>query len=162
MLQKFRDKMPFKDVLRNTLHWFEKAVPSPTRQNFNTQLGVHFEEIGELLDEVSPQTKLGENLVDTANKAVKDLAHWLKKNSNGVVILPENRKAFLDALCDQAVTLTGTGYMIGMDIGAALDHQVNPSNFSKFDEDTGEPFFDENMKVMKGPAYIKADLSSFV
>lgn len=162
MLQRFIDAMPTADTLCNVLHWFKKAVPNPDRQNFNTQLGVHVEEFGEMLDEMSGQTPHGVALIEAANKAAKELAQWLKTNPNGVVIRQENRKNFLDALCDQVVTATGTGYMIGMNLPGGMAEQVNPSNFSKFCPQTGEPFFDANRKITKGPAYIKADLSNYV
>ena len=46
-----------------------------------------------------------------------------------------------------------------MNIVDAMD-EVNDSNFSKFDN-TGNPIFDENMKVAKGPNYRKANLKPF-
>ena len=162
MLKKFIDMMPFKDTLQNTLRWFELAVPSPDRQNFNTQLGVHVEEFNEMLETLSPQTVAGKQLLIKTIFHVEKLAHFLKNNPNAVVVTVDQRMDFLDSLCDQIVTATGTGYMQGLDVPAALAEQVNPSNFSKFDQQTGEPIFNENKKVMKGPAYIKADLSSYV
>ena len=38
-------------------------------------------------------------------------------------------------------------------------HEVNRSNWSKFVD--GNPVFDENMKIVKGPNYFKPDLSKF-
>ena len=37
------------DSISNTLAFFEGAVPAPSEQNLTTQMGVHFEEIAEML-----------------------------------------------------------------------------------------------------------------
>lgn len=49
--------------------------------------------------------------------------------------------------------------MNGFDIVGALQ-EVNRSNWSKFEN--GEPIFDENGKIKKGPNYRPPDLSKFV
>lgn len=149
-----------KDTLRNTLGWFEKAKPEPTRQDLNTQLGVHCEEICEMLVELSPQQKKVEIAVNIAIAAMHGLAEMLKATPNAVVIKRENRKDYLDALCDQIVTATGCAYMSDMDLSEAMV-EVNRGNWSKFDDD-GNPIFNENRKIMKGPNYVKPDLSSYV
>jgi len=61
----------------------------------------------------------------------------------------------LDALCDQIVTATGVGHMMNMKLPLALE-EVNASNYSKFVN--GEPIFNENKKIMKGPSYFKPSL----
>ena len=147
------------DTLGMTKHWFEKAVPNPQTKNFTTQLGVHFEEIAEMIAELTPENdEVGQAILDalTANKHLGELL----KRQGGVHVLDEHRKNFLDAICDQIVTGTGTAHMLGMDPIGGLN-EVNRGNFSKFDEN-GDPIFDENMKVIKGPNYIKPDLTPFV
>lgn len=74
-------------------------------------------------------------------------------------VLPEQRIGLLDALCDQIVTATGVGTFLGMNVPGAMD-EVNRSNYSKFVD--GQPIFNENRKVMKGPNYTKPDLTPFV
>lgn len=150
---------PSVDTLYNTQDWFVVCRPEPTRKDFNVQLGVHCEEVGEMLDELSPQDLVTAELIKQANEAMKALAHRLKTTPNGVVIKEENRKDFLDAMVDQIVTGTGSAQYLGMNVVGALN-EVNISNYSKFVD--GKPIFDENGKIAKGPGYIKADLSPFV
>lgn len=147
------------DILVSTQEWFEAARPNPTRKDFNVQLGVHCEEVGEMLDELSPQDILTAELIIEANNAIKALAHRLKTTPNGVVVKEENRKDFLDAIVDQIVTGTGSAQHLGMNVAGGLN-AVNISNYSKFVDD--KPIFDENRKIIKGPNYVKADLSPFV
>jgi predicted HAD superfamily Cof-like phosphohydrolase len=147
------------DIIENTFGWFVEARPEPNRKDFNVQLGVHVEEFGEMLDELTPQDRSTAQLVDDANRAVKALAKHLKGSTNAVVVKEENRIGFLDSLCDQLVTATGTGQAQAMNVPGGLN-EVNVSNYSKFVD--GKAIFDENGKVAKGPGYVKADLSPFV
>ena len=152
-------KIICKPVISETKGWFDKAVPEPQAKNFTTQLGVHFEEVAEMITEIMPENEeIGQALLDalTANKHLGELL----KRSGGISVKDENRKLFLDAICDQLVTAIGTAHMLDMDPVGALN-EVNRSNFSKFD-DQGNPIFDENMKVTKGPNYVKPDLTPFV
>lgn len=150
---------PSVDTLYNTQDWFETCRPNATRKDFNVQLGVHCEEVGEMLDELSPQDSHTAELLIEANNAMKALANRLKTVANAVVVKEENRKDFLDAIVDQIVTGTGSAQHLGMNVVSALN-EVNISNYSKFVD--GRPIFDENGKIAKGPDYIKADLSPFV
>jgi len=49
--------------------------------------------------------------------------------------------------------------MLGYQIHGAM-LEVNASNFSKFVD--GEPVFNEDRKIMKGPDYFKPDLKKFL
>jgi predicted HAD superfamily Cof-like phosphohydrolase len=151
--------LPSTDTLMNTLHWFQRAVPNPTEKNLNTQLGVHFEEVAEMVLELGPASAETARLLDECHNALSKLAKHLKTNGNAVVIPTDCRHNFLDAICDQIVTGVGSAYMVGMSAPTALK-EVNRGNFSKFDGD-GNPIFDENMKVTKGPNYIKPDLTPY-
>jgi len=127
--------------------WFKRAVPNPTDKNRAVQYGVHLEEINEMF--------VAEN-----GEASYELREWsgeYKKNAQKLDI--KDRKEFLDSLCDQIVTAVGVAYMNGFDIVGALQ-EVNRSNWSKFVN--GEPVFDENGKIKKGPNYSPPDLSKFV
>ena len=148
------------DILSRTQEWFRKAVPMPTSKNFSTQLGCHFEEVAEMLGELSATGPEALALMVKAQAALEELSAHLKSEENAVILQLEDREGYLDALCDQIVTLTGCAHMSDMDISGGL-HEVNNSNFSKFDEN-GEPIFNENMKVMKGPGYAKPDLAPFI
>ena len=144
-------------VIDNIFNWFKKAVPEPNNKNIHTQLGVHFEEVAEMLLALSGDDDQTEVLLHNAYLANYLLANHLK-NSVGALNLDMSNQArveLLDALCDQIVTATGVGYMLGMNLPMALE-EVNASNYSKFVN--GEPIFNENKKIMKGPNYFKPSL----
>lgn len=150
-----------RDVLTNTKTWFELAVPNPDDRNFHTQLGCHLEEVAEMLEavEITDEDTLA-MVVDTLT-LLDELATHLKGNQGKVALsTPESRNEFLDALCDQIVTATGCAHMARQNIIGAMT-EVNRSNFSKFDAE-GNPIFADNGKIMKGPAYTKADLTPYV
>lgn len=126
--------------------WIKRAVPSPTDKNKNVQIGCHIEEVAEMLDALGLHSQA--SIMD-------DLATQLK---SGELVLNHslvNRKELLDACCDQVVTATGVATMYGMDINEGC-RRVNISNWSKFVN--GQPVFDENGKIKKGPNYIKPNL----
>lgn len=148
-------------TLLDTKTWFEKAVPEPKKKNFTTQLGVHYEEVVESMDALQPTNLEVATLIIDAAFALNKLAEHLKSNEHSI-FTPSGEKAgeFLDALCDQIVTATGTGHMLGYDMVGAMT-EVNRSNFSKFDVN-GNPIFNENRKIMKGPNYTMPELSPYL
>lgn len=150
----------FLDPVAKALSWFEKAVPDPTEQNINTQLGVHLEEVNEMLMVVKAQDFATQTHINCAKAALHTLAEHLKKTPGAVSIIEKDRVEYLDALCDQIVTAVGCAHMADLDILGGLI-EVNRSNFSKFD-DQGHPIFDDRRKVMKGPRYEKPQLAAFV
>lgn len=141
--------------------WFKKARPVVTNKSFQTQMGVHFEEVSEMLAEISGHDGETRVLIEKAKQANHLLAEHLKNNSSEslVYIEPSNYIGYLDALCDQIVTATGCAYDVDFQFDGAM-HAVDSSNWSKFVN--GEPIFDENGKIAKGPDYVKADLSPFI
>jgi hypothetical protein len=146
------------DSILNCKLWFERAVPKPEEKNFTTQLGVHFEEVHEHLLELTPQTPETLRLLGDAKRAIHEFAEHLK-NNGGVEITPGRRVAYFDALNDQIVTAIGCAHMADMNIVGGFA-EVDRSNWSKFVD--GEPIFDENQKIAKGPAHFKPDLTPFV
>ena len=143
--------------------WFKRAKPEPTEQNFNTQLGVHLEEIVEMMDTLrfyAPHFQGG--TISGKEISLRNKLHVLAEDlKSGVVkAVIEDRVEFLDALADQIVTAAGSGYMAGVNVPVALA-RVNASNFSKFD-DNGMPLFDANGKIKKGPNYVKVTLEDLV
>ena len=145
------------NVIDSIFNWFKKAVPEPNHKNIHTQIGVHFEEVAEMLLALSGDDDQTEVLLHNAYLANHLLAEHLKSNVGALNLDMSNqaRVELLDALCDQIVTATGVGYMLGMNLPDALG-EVNNSNYSKFVN--GEPIFNENMKIMKGPDYFKPSL----
>lgn len=138
--------------------FFQRAVPEPTSKNWSTQLGCHFEEVREMIQELNPLNPVAADILADLEMHLHKAAQYLKQNDGTVVI--KNRELFLDGIVDQIVTATGVGYYSRMDVLGAAD-EVGRSNLSKFD-DNGQPIFDENRKISKGPNYFKADLAPFV
>lgn len=147
------------NTLSATVAWFEEARPAPTSKQFHTQTGVHFEEVAEMLDEITPLDGPTTVLLHDAKVALKALAAHLKKTDNTITVEPAARPNFLDSLCDQIVTASGVGQHCGFPVVEAMD-EVNSSNWSKFVD--GRAIVDANQKIQKGPAYFKADLSQFI
>lgn len=148
-------------TLLDTKTWFEVAVKHPNNKNLHTQLGVHCEEVSEMIQEITPLTPVAGVLLNQAKIAMTALGDYLKAESHVIMITAENDLMFLDSLCDQIVTGTGVAHMCDFNIVAAM-HEVNRSNFSKFDGN-GNPIFDENMKIMKDPKnYSKPDLTPYI
>jgi hypothetical protein len=146
------------NTLSATFAWFEEARPAPTSKQFHTQTGVHFEEVAEMLEEITPTAPTAVYLLHDAKVALKALARYLKESDEVITIEPHARPNFLDALCDQIVTATGVAHHCGFPVVEAMD-EVNASNWSKFVD--GKAIVDANGKIMKGPDYFKPDLSAY-
>jgi predicted HAD superfamily Cof-like phosphohydrolase len=131
--------------------WHKRARPTPTADDFNVQLGCHFEEIEEMMRAVETSD---EELWEDVRLQMLVLSKLLKANNMQATII--NRKEFLDSLADQVVTSIGAGHCAGMNTVEAIN-RVNTSNWSKFD-DNGMPIFNAQGKVTKGPKYAPPDL----
>lgn len=144
-------------TLLDTKTWFSKARPNTTDKDFQSQIGVHFEEVTEMLDQISGNPEAVAAIMD-ARRAMKKLADLCKAQKAQIIVL--NELELLDSICDQIVTGTGVSHCRGHDIVGAMT-EVNRSNFSKFGED-GQPLYNADGKVIKGPNYSKAELSPYV
>lgn len=143
-------------VLSGIANWFKRAKPVPTKTCFAVQLGVHFEEVAEMVDTIfSEDARLSAYLDETA-AMLNVLAKYLKEKHPVAEIRYDG---FLDSLCDQIVTATGCGVLVGMDIPGAAG-EVNRSNWSKFVR--GEPIFNEHGKIAKGPNYEPPQLAPYL
>lgn len=140
------------------VNFFNKAVPEPTEKNFNTQLGCDLEETAEMLSALRGHNMEADERLIAFTKQMIDFADKLKRGEIKVEV--KNRVDFLDAICDKTVTAIGLAVYQKMDVENGLD-EVAESNNSKFGLD-GNPIFDENMKIIKGPNYFKANLQQFV
>jgi predicted HAD superfamily Cof-like phosphohydrolase len=130
--------------------WHRRARPNPTHVNLGVQIGVHFEECGEMLEALA----MNDARISNALAAVKSLAYALK--SGEIRPLIADRNELLDSLADQIVTAAGVGHCAGMDVTEACA-RVNASNWSKFVD--GQPVFTPTGKIDKGPDYVKPDLT---
>ena len=110
----------------------------------------------------------------TFNQEVKTSSGLSSKKINSLRIsliaeeLDELKKAIsednivevADALTDILYVTYGAGHAFGINLDICFN-EVQESNMSKLDK-TGQPIFNENGKVMKGPNYFKPDLSKFL
>jgi hypothetical protein len=134
--------------------WHKRARPEPSFEDFNVQLGCHFEEITEMLIALTGEDGITNNKLSEMRMFMMSLAEGFK--SGRFKAYASNRREFLDALADQVVTAVGVGYCDKMQITEAVK-QVNESNWSKFDY-KGYPIFNENGKIAKGPTYKQPEL----
>lgn len=139
------------------VRWFKKAVPEPTPKNFNTQVGCHIEEFVEMLETMESDIHNAEEY-NFIISTMKTFSNRVKSGKIKLTIV--DRVGFLDSVSDQIVTGVGAATFADMHPEGALLEVVS-SNYSKFDE-RGEPIFDENQKIMKGPNYWKPNLERFV
>jgi predicted HAD superfamily Cof-like phosphohydrolase len=65
-----------------------------------------------------------------------------------------------DALTDILYVTYGAGHAFGIDLDKCFD-EVQRSNMSKLGED-GNPIYNDQGKVMKGPNYFKPNLSKYL
>jgi hypothetical protein len=140
------------------LDWFKKAVPNPAEKNVTTQIGCHFEEVGEMIATFSSNDHVTDVSLKNAYQAIIGLANIIKERGK-LSLKAGCQEDLLDAMCDQAVTLIGSAYMLNFNYVGALE-EVNASNWSKFTN--GNPIFDKNRKIQKGPDYFKPVLERFV
>lgn len=143
--------------------WHCRARPKPTEKDFNIQLGCHLEEVVEMIEALR-FTHTNGNGVEMPGKnsalyqLIKEYADGLKNGRITADIV--NRRELVDALADQIVTAVGVGHTANMDMYRAVNI-VNTSNWSKFGKD-GKPFFNQDMKILKGPDYIPPALEDCV
>lgn len=139
-------------------NWFNIAKPEATEKDWQVQIGVHFEEVSEMVESLRGVDTLTQLMLDQAQAALHGLALHLKA-SKGEVAFIASREEFLDACCDQVVTAIGSAQYADMDISRAVTH-VDMSNWSKFVD--GEAVLDENGKIAKGPDYFAPDLTPYI
>ena len=63
--------------LEETYRWFTKAVPNPTATNIRVQLGVHLEEVEEMLRELHTNDHTTMVLLESTRKNLNDLSKRL-------------------------------------------------------------------------------------
>jgi predicted HAD superfamily Cof-like phosphohydrolase len=143
--------------------WHNRARPNPTDENFNVQLGCHLEEVVEMIEALRFTYKNGTGVEMPGKNSmlyqqVKDFADGLK--AGRITAQIADRKGLVDSVADQIVTGVGVGHCANMQVVKAVDI-VNTSNWSKFSPE-GEPYFDQNGKILKGPNYVPPALESCV
>ena len=143
--------------------WHKRARPNPTDQNFNVQLGCHLEEIVEMIAALRFTHKNGSGVEMPGKNSmlyqqINDFADGLK--AGRITAQIADRKELVDAMADQIVTSVGVAHTANMKITRAVDI-VNTSNWSKYSPE-GQPYFDQNGKILKGPNYVPPALEDCV
>lgn len=140
------------DELKRALEWHKQAVPNPTDKNKCIALGVHFEEIAEMMEslDLSGEADDMHNLAS----AFKLCQGWAMS-----VALKAHKIGLADSIFDQNVTSCGISNAYGFDHIGGLG-EVNDSNCSKFVD--GKAVFDANGKIDKPVSYRKPDLTRFI
>ena len=139
--------------------WHRRACPKPTVRQFEVQLGCHLEEVSEMLEAFELDRDEHLELLIELQEKLSEVAMLLKTGEAEVRYSRIDRDGLLDSLADQVVTAVGVGYRARMDVVGAID-AVDRSNWSKFDIQ-GQPIFDSNGKVLKGPYYQPPKLEGF-
>ena len=151
---------PNADVLMATAEFpiivYDEGI---SEKNQQTQLGVHFEEVDEMIGTLHGIDIRTSELLGNAHLALSHLGHYLKDNEPGLIRIAD-RVEFLDAICDQLVTATVGAVLYGMDPVAGLA-EVNRSNYSKLIGGRMEKA-PVTQKWVKGPNYSPPDLTPFV
>ena len=75
-----------KCAVSDTRLWFQKAVPNPVDKNRSTQLGVHLEEVAEMLKALVATNHTTQILLDNAVDSLEALADTIKTLGNQVEI----------------------------------------------------------------------------
>lgn len=146
------------NVLNQIYRWFTKAVPAPTPQNQSVQVGVHLEEVAEMLEAL--HNAFHDPSISVAFNAVEALAGKFKSNSMGWEehVDAINRTELLDSMADQVVTAVGVFHMMDFDLRGL--NEVARSNDSKFEN--GKPVFNDDGKIIKGENYFPPNLTPYI
>ena len=129
--------------------WHKRARPNPDHDAFNVQLGCHMEEFGEMLASLNGEDGISSNKLASMAYQVMQMAEGFKRGA--VSAYAEDQVELLDSLADQIVTAVGVGHCAKLNMVKGVEI-VNTSNWSKYDSN-GNPLFDENGKITKGPNY---------
>ena len=86
----------------------------------------------------------------------------IKEELEELKIAMENKDLLevADALTDILYVTYGAGHAFGIDLDKCFE-EVQNSNMSKLDEN-GNPIYNKDGKVMKGPKYFKPDLRKLI
>lgn len=152
--------MSDKTNYRRTADWLAVCGKEPGNpKHLATQVGVHFEECMELLDELIITGSVADNAnLAAAATTIKGLAHRLKQGATGVTI--RDRARALDALCDAEVTGNGVAFLAGFSKEEA-DFRVLRSNDSKLNAD-GTAVILAGGKIGKSARYVPPFLLDLV
>ncbi len=120
----------------------------------------NFEKVGLFMKTFGQEVKTNAGFSsDKINKLRIDLIEE-ELNELKTAIDKRDLKETVDALTDILYVTYGAGHAFGVNLDKCFE-EVQNSNMSKLGED-GKPIFNEKGKVMKGPNYLKPNLSQFL
>ena len=120
----------------------------------------NFEKVGVFMktfgQEIKTKPSLSSNKINTLRinlieEELKELKHAIEN---------KDLKETIDALTDILYVTYGAGHAFGVNLDKCFE-EVQKSNMSKLGDD-GNPIYNKNGKVMKGPKYFKPDLKKFL
>tara|TARA_Y100000992_G_C21138295_1_gene430073 strand:+ start:23 stop:394 length:372 start_codon:yes stop_codon:yes gene_type:complete len=120
----------------------------------------NFDKVGNFMKTFGQEVKTKPSFsTDKINKLRLDL---IKEELNELTEAVNNKDLVevADALTDILYVTYGAGHAFGINLDKCFE-EVQNSNMSKLDEN-GKPIYNEQGKVMKGPKYLKPDLSKFI
>ena len=96
------------------------------------------------------------------NKTIKLRIDLIKEELNELeeAINNNNLVEVADALTDILYVTYGAGHSFGINLDACFE-EVQNSNMSKLDKN-GNPIYNENGKVLKGPNYFEPNLRKYI
>lgn len=153
-------------LLQQIVDWFKDAKPNPTISQIDTQVGAHLEEVAEMvkvLQQTSTSYHVAQTLFDLHQKLDEASKGFYSGNLTIAYPMLNNtaKIELLDAICDQQITSTGVGVMLGFDVEGALQEVVR-SNDTKRLED-GSFVYNRFGKVMKPKkTFEEAQLAPFI
>lgn len=134
---------------QRTANWLAACGKQPgDAEALSVAIGVHIEEMQELLCSLLVDTRQADEKLDVAQDALAWLADWLKRGDAHASI--RDRVACLDALADCEVAGNGVAYLAKMHKEEA-DRRVLASNESKLVD--GRAVILPGGKIGKGPNY---------
>lgn len=154
-----------KGTISSIVEWHSKCRPTPNQVDASATLGCHFEEVTEMADALlltMMTDEFEQDLIEFINRG-NSIASTLKANQSGIDFFQIDDKVRLDLIdsyMDQLVTVLGSAYTQQYDVFKAAQ-RVDSSNWSKFDPE-GNPIFNGDKKVIKGPNYLKAVLDDTI
>ena len=120
----------------------------------------NFEKVGTFMKTFGQEVKQSPSF---SSDKINELRLNLIKEELNELIEAMNNKDLVevaDALTDILYVTYGAGHAFGINLDKCFE-EVQNSNMSKLDHN-GEPIYNDNGKVMKGPNYFKPNLSKYI
>ena len=128
-------------VQASIIEWFKTCKPEPKEIDVVVQIGVHFEEVTEMLSALLTVDSLTPATIEqlrVTNEAMLQLANHFKNSATEISLKGmdiDTQELLLDTVRDQAVTGMGICTFLNPDYNGALIG-VSKSNHNQYDSQT--------------------------